>query len=196
MISSKLQLCDRCRGFEGKIAIDKPYLRFQVEEKWLPNQVTVLFVAESPPWDKERYFYKQDMTGNGTNLQKELFRYLNLCSLEEFKARGYYLIDSIKCRLNKRGGKEHVPHQVLTACAGTFLLAEIKELKPQTIFVLGNSAKKALQTLPPFTNLADHKVTEGFDETLNGYRVVLSVYPGGKTRGHTELIKKAFSKIR
>jgi hypothetical protein len=119
-----------------------------------------------------------------------------LCSLEEFKARGYFLIDAIKCRLNKRGDKEHIPHQVLTACAGTFLLEEIGDLKPETIFILGNSAKKALQNLPPFTGLADHKVTEGLDETFNGYRVILSVYPGGKTRGHTELIKKAFSKIR
>jgi hypothetical protein len=196
MISGKLQLCDQCRRFEGKIAIDKPYLRFQVEEKWKPSGVKVLFVAESPPWDKERYFYKQDMTGNGTNLQKELFNYLNLASLEEFKGRGYYLIDAIKCRLNKRGGKENVPLSVLTACAGTFLLEEIMDLKPETIFVLGNTAKKALQNLPPFMDLASHKVTEGFDETLFGYRVILSVYPGGKTRGHTELIKKAFSKIK
>jgi uracil-DNA glycosylase len=192
----KLQSCDQCRGFEGKIAIDKPYLRFQVEEKWRPNQVKVLFVAESPPWDKERYFYKEDMTGNGTNLQKELFRYLNLNSLAEFKDKGYFLIDSIKCRLNKRGGKENVPIEVLSICTTTFLLKEIQEINPEIIFVLGNSAKRALQNLPPFTGLAGHKVTEGFDETLSGYRVVLSVYPGGKTRGHTELIKKAFSKIR
>lgn len=195
MISNELQSCDRCRGFEGKIAIDKPYLRFQVEQKWRPSPVKVLFVAESPPWDKERYFYKQDMTGNGTNLQKELFQYLNLSSLEEFKARGYYLIDAIKCRLNKRGGKEHIPQEVLSVCGTTFLLDELQELKPETIFVLGNSAKKALQNLPPFTGLASHRVTEGFDETLSGYRVILSVYPGGKTRGHAEQIKKAFSKI-
>lgn len=195
MLSVKLQLCDQCRRFEGKIAIDKPYLRFQVEEKWRPNQVNVLFVAESPPWDKERYFYKQDMTGNGTNLQKELFRYLNLASLEEFKGRGYFLIDAIKCRLNKRDGKENVPQQILSSCADAFLLQEIDEIKPQIIFVLGNSAKKALQNLPPFEELANHRVTEGFDLTLSGYRVILSVYPGGKTRGHVELIKKAFSKI-
>jgi hypothetical protein len=196
MISGKLQSCDQCRRFEGKIALDKPYLRFQVEEKWCPSHVRVLFVAESPPWDKERHFYKQDMTGNGTNLQKELFDYLNLASLEEFKGRGYYLIDAIKCRLNKRGGKENVPHEILSVCACTFLLEEIMDLKPETIFVLGNSAKKALQNLPAFNKLADHRVTEGFDETLSGVRVILSVYPGGKTRGHAELIKKAFSKIK
>ena len=196
MISGKLQECDRCRRFEGKIAIDKPYLRFQVEEKWKPSRIKVLFLAESPPWDKERYFYKQDMTGNGTNLQKELFHYLNLASLEEFKGRGYFLIDAIKCRLNKRNSKEHVPQQVLSACADAFLLEEIREIAPEAIFVLGNSAKKALQNLLPFKELASHRVTEGFDETLSGYRVILSVYPGGKTRGYTEAIKKAFSKIQ
>jgi uracil-DNA glycosylase len=196
MNSCKLQSCSRCQRFDGKLAVDKPFLRFQVEEKWKPNPVKVLFVAESPPWDKERYFYKQDMTGNNTNLQKELYRYLNLTSLEEFKAKGYYLIDAVKCRLNKRGGKEHIPQEVITTCGATFLLDEIKELKPQTIFVLGNSAKKALQNLPPFSELASHKVTEDYDETLSGVRVILSVYPGGKTRGHVDSIKKAFSKIR
>jgi len=195
VISSKLQSCSRCRRFEGKVAVDKPFLRFQVEEKWKPSVVKVLFVAESPPWDKERYFYKQDMTGNGTNLQKELFRYLNLNSLEEFKAKGYYLIDAVKCRINKRGGKEHIPQEVITACGATFLLDEIKELQPRAIFVLGNSAKKALQNLPPFTELASHKVTEDYDELLTGTRVILCVYPGGKTRAHVDLIKKAFSKI-
>jgi Uracil DNA glycosylase superfamily. len=85
---------------------------------------------------------------------------------------------------------------VLAACADTFLLEEIQELKPETIFVLGNSAKKALQNLPPFEELASHRVTEGFDEALSCYRVILSVYPGGKTRGHVEAIKKAFSKIQ
>jgi uracil-DNA glycosylase len=196
MISDKLESCDQCRSFEGKIAIDKPYLRFQVEKRWKPRVVKVLFVAESPPWDKDRYFYKQDMTGNGTNLQRELFRYLKLSSLEEFKGRGYYLIDAIKCRLNKRGDEEHIPPDVLSFCADTFLLQEIQEIKPETIFVLGNSAKKALQNLPSFEELACHRVTDGFDQTLSGYRIILSVYPGGKTRGHTELIKKAFSKIQ
>lgn len=192
----KLQSCSRCQHFEGKVAVDKPFLRFSVEEKWKPNLVKVLFVAESPPWDRERYFYKQDMTGNNTNLQKELLRYLNLCSLEEFKAEGYYLIDAVKCRLNKRGGKENVPHKAIATCAATFLLDEIKELKPRAIFVLGNSAKKALQNLPPFSELASHKVTEDYDENLYGIRVILCVYPGGKTRGYVDLIKKAFSKIQ
>jgi uracil-DNA glycosylase len=97
--------------------------------------------------------------------------------------------------VNKRGGKEQIPPAVLSVCADTFLLQEIQEIKPETIFVLGNSAKKALQNLPPFKELTGYKVTDGFDQTLSGYRVILSVYPGGKTRGHAELIKKAFSKI-
>jgi uracil-DNA glycosylase len=194
-ISSKLQSCSQCHRFDGKVAVDKPFLRFLVEEKWRPSVVKVLFVAESPPWDKERYFYKQDMTGNNTNLQKELFRYLNLNSLDGFKAKGYYLIDAVKCRLNKRGGKEHIPQEIIATCGATFLLDEIKELKPSAIFVLGNSAKKALQNLPPFSDLASHKVTEDYDKVLCGIRVILCVYPGGKTRGHMDSIKKAFSKI-
>jgi uracil-DNA glycosylase len=88
-----------------------------------------------------------------------------------------------------------IPQEIIATCGATFLLDEIKELKPSAIFVLGNSAKKALQNLPPFSDLASHKVTEDYDKVLCGIRVILCVYPGGKTRGHMDSIKKAFSKI-
>jgi hypothetical protein len=43
--------------------------------------------------------------------------------------------------------------------------------------------------------LKTHKVTEDYDQILSGYSVILSVYPGGKTRMHIKAIERSFSKI-
>jgi uracil-DNA glycosylase len=174
---------------------DKPYVNFEVEKKWKPeNGIKVLFVAESPPWNgKERYFYNE-IEDKRANLRKEVLRRLDLETLKEFKKEGYFLIDAIKCRLDKRA-KKNVPKEVLKSCSDRFLMKEVTSLKPLIVFVLGNSAKQALQQHPLFEELRHHKVTEDFDKILSGYRVILSVYPGGKTRAHEFKIKKDFSRL-
>jgi hypothetical protein len=49
-------------------ASEKAYVRFDVEKTWKPDEVSVLFIAESPPWNgKQRYFYRQDVVENRTN---------------------------------------------------------------------------------------------------------------------------------
>jgi uncharacterized phage protein (TIGR02220 family) len=149
-LSQEIENCQLCIQYANAIDFkEKPCIVFQVEKQWLPSKVTVLFLAESPPWSKDRYFYKTDMTGNKTHLQKEVLRYLNLASLQEFKAKGYFLIDAIKCRLNKQVN-EHVPTPVLGNCANRFLQKELDSFNPSTIFVLGNSAKHALEQLAFF----------------------------------------------
>ena len=47
-----------------------------------------------------------------------------------------------------------------------------------------------------FKELACHKITEDYDQTLAEYRVILCVYPGGQTRKYEADIERAFSKIR
>jgi len=181
---------------------DKPYALFSVEEKWLPKRrINVLFIAESPPWNgKQSYFYNQAEDKKSTNLRKETLKRLNL-SLETFKHEGYFLIDSIKCRLNKQT-KTRVPYEVLKTCSAKFLSREIHNLKPKTIFVLGDSARKALKGLQEnpefseFKDLANHKITENYEKTLSGYRVILCVYPGGQTRKYESNIKRSFAKIK
>jgi len=190
----KCQLCTRY--FNSKIDFtEKPYVVFQVEKLWMPEKVVVLFLAESPPWSKDRYFYKTDMKGNKTHLQKEVLSYLNLGSLSEFKAKGYLVIDAIKCRLNKQVS-EHVPAEVLRNCTNRFLQKELDLLNPETIFVLGNSAKHALEQLSCFNELKVHKISEGFDGVVAGRRVILCVYPGGKTRMHAKSIERSFDKLK
>jgi uracil-DNA glycosylase len=204
-IADKIASCQECIYSEraGRIkTIDKPYVFFQVDKKWLPKQgVKVLFVAESPPWNGERrYFYNTLSIGKRAGLRKEVLRWLNLPSIEAFKEDGYFLIDAIKCRLNKKNYSS-VPSEVLKKCSAKFLGEEIRIFRPETVFVLGNSAKKALENLQTtsgfleFGDLQSHKVTEDYDKMLSGYRVILCVYPGGQTRAFESNIKRAFSKL-
>jgi uracil-DNA glycosylase len=75
------------------------------------------------------------------------------------------------------------------------LYREINELRPKTIFVLGRTAKQALEGLPKFKKLEQHKVAADHDENLSGYNVILCVYPGGQTRMYKDQISRAFAKI-
>ncbi len=152
----KIDICKKCGDLEFSNRLNfvgKPFVKFQVEEIWKPEQVKVLFVAESPPWNgKESYFYNQNAGDNRTNLRKEVLSLLNLKSLEEFRTKGHYLIDVIKCRFNKRV-KKNIPKKAISTCSDQFLEKEIKQLNPKKIFVLGNTAKKALQRMPKFNKV-------------------------------------------
>jgi len=198
ILTRKINFCKKCLDLEFSSRLNfvgKPFVKFQVEEIWKPKQVKVLFVAESPPWNgKQSYFYNQNQGDNRTNLRKEVLSLLNLKSLEEFKTKGYYLIDVIKCRLNKKV-KKNIPKEVIMTCSDQFLEKEIKQMKPKKIFVLGNTAKKALQRMPKFEELSYHKVTDNYEAGLSGYHVILSVYPGGQTRKYQNKIKEAFAKL-
>jgi uracil-DNA glycosylase len=199
-LSDEIRKCTKCIDI-GLVASDrlntsrKPYVQFDVEGKWRPDKVKVLFIAESPPWNgKQRYFYNQTVVENRTNLQKEVREYLGLKSLEEFRSEGYFLIDAIKCRLNK-SEKKSVPRRVLRTCANKFLHKEITDLRPATIFILGNSSKHAVEEFSEFQDLKKHEIRDDYDKNLLGYRVILCPYPGAQTRTCINEIKRSFSKI-
>ena len=204
-LTNEIQNCTKCLNDEivgsDRLNTDqKPYVLFNVERKWKPDRVKVLFIAESPPSNgKQRYFYNPEVIEKRTNLRKEILKYLNLDSLKEFKNKDHFLVDTIKCRLNK-SKKIKTPLRITSiskSCAEQFLRREIEELKPHTIFVLGNTAKKALQRFSEFKELKEHKITEEHDEKLSGYRVILCVFPNRRTEGkYRNQIRRAFAKIR
>ncbi|MGA2681572.1 MAG: uracil-DNA glycosylase family protein [Candidatus Bathyarchaeia archaeon] len=206
-LSEEIGACQECRSLlsYGRLETDdKPYLVFTVDKDWKPPNgiVNVLFIAESPPWDriaKQPYFYNVSDERNA-GLRKEVLKHLNFGHLEEFRDKGYFLIDAIKCRLNKKD-RSNIPLAVLETCSTKFLGREISVLRPKVIFVLVNSAKMALQGLhgisefSDFKELINHNVTDEFDKMLCGYRVILCVYPGGQTRKYKLRIRRSFSKI-
>jgi uracil-DNA glycosylase len=212
--SSKIEKCDIClrENRNWLNTSEKPYVAFLVEELWKPKDkddkpnVCVLFIAESPPpWNVEqKYFYNRNTPNRSSGLKADVFKRLNIESLEQFRTNGYFLIDAIKCRLKKKeliNGKKvtlNVPQKVLKNCTEQFLEQEIKELNPKTIFVLGDTAKKALQQFSEFRKLRFHNVTDkdDFDEVLSGYRVILCPFPSiwNKVK-YENKINRAFLKI-
>jgi uracil-DNA glycosylase len=168
-ITTDIQRCTKCLderivSHDTLIASKKPYVEFNVEEEWKRDRVSILLIAESPPWNgKQRYFYNQKVAEKRTNLRKEVLKYLGLQTLEEFRDNGYFLVDAIKCRLNKSQNKS-VPSLVLRNCAHKFLHKEIVTLNPTIIFVLGNSAKKALEEFSEFQELKKHNITDDYDK--------------------------------
>jgi len=176
-------------------ASDKPCIRFDIYDKWKPNVICTLFIAESPPWNEgQRYFYNPIENAKRTCLRNEVLSYLGLDTLQDFKKKSYFLTDVIKCRLNK-SNERTVPLKVLRTCANRFLKKEIDSLQPKTIFVLGKPAKRALERFPEFRKLKEYKITDYFDENLAGFRVILCVYPGAKNRAYINKIKRSFDKI-
>lgn len=199
-LSDKIRECTKCIDLgltsPDKLKIhQKPYVRFKVEEKWKPSKIDVLFVAESPPCNGEqRYFYNLGVEEKKNDLRNEVKSRLDLDRLEDFKKKGYFLIDTIECRVCKPI-KKKVLYKIAVTCSRRFLLKEIGHLRPNTIFVFGSTAKHALQQTTDFAELTLHKITHDYDARLSNYRVILCPFPGGLTRKWTREINRAFTKI-
>ncbi len=92
-----------------------PFERFKVYEKWKPDTVIVLFIAESPPWNESDYFYNDNSHGG---LSEAVFKHLDVEGsskterLRKFKNQGFFLIDTIKCIFKKDGGKA-IPQKLI-----------------------------------------------------------------------------------
>jgi len=190
-LSDEIRKCTKCidLGIASSDRLNshqKPYVQFAVEGKWKPlDEVDVLFIAESPPWNgKQRYFYNPNVGDERPCLREKVLKYLKLNSLEEFKLdKRFFLIDTIKCRLNK--SKNIKPrlsiNGIAKTCAEQFLCREIK---------------KALQRFSEFSELKEHKVSKGFDGNLSGYRVILCVFPNRRTEAkYKSQIRGAFAKL-
>lgn len=199
-LSDEIAACEKCidLGLADPNRLkthQKPYVRFEVEEKWKPGKVDVLFIAESPPCNgKQRYFYNPDVYKRKTDLRREVLSRLEPKELEDFRKDGYFLIDTIKCRLRKPIKKKTLC-KLAETCSRKFLFREIKQLEPNTIFVLGDTARYTLAQTTEFEELKKYKITDEFDAHLSGYRVILCPFPGGQTRKWTSEINRAFMNL-
>ena len=123
--------------------------------------------------------------GKGLPFAERAALHLNLESHEDFKSKGYFLVDAIKCRLDKKD-KIKCSYSGFRKVQPKFLSRELRGLKPKTIVVLGNSAKKASQRLSETPNFSDfkklrkHKVTNAFEKILCDYRMSFSFIPEAK----------------
>jgi uracil-DNA glycosylase len=161
----KIKECTLCARFGELIKVDdKPYLKFRVYEEWIPEGLRCLFVAESPP--PEGFFYD---SRSKSQLRRNLLSLLGIekggCEgLEEFRRRGFLLVDAIECRVDKRGikGRRSIPTEAIRNCS-LILKDKVKLARSRgasRIVVLGSTALKAL-SLIGFEELRHRKVGEG-----------------------------------
>jgi len=197
-ILEEIKVCDKCCNVYPKYAevIDpreKACIKFRVFEDWLPKRVRTLFIAESPPWARQRYFYNECMEDG---LRAGLLRLLKIRDLKTFKERGNFLIDAVKCRFNKRG--MHIPRRVIYTCSRSYLRKEIDALRPERIFLLGKTALIGLQAAFRDSSLGKYKnVIESCGAELNvsGYDVIIGLYPSDQNRRYYYEMRKAFGKL-
>jgi uracil-DNA glycosylase len=146
----KIKSCDRCKNiiFNGYVNVsEKPYVKCGVYKTRIPDTIKCLFIAESPPGDVNRFFYNPC---THSRLREKLFEALEIDAdgeegLQEFKRKGYFLIDSIECRV-KKTGEGAIPRKVIKNCSD-FLLAKVKLAEnkgARKIVILGSTALRAL----------------------------------------------------
>lgn len=200
-IVDRIRQCEDCKKYAQVLCTKpKPYVKFDVLEKWKPAKVKVLFIAESPPKDgDEAYFYNDQTEGR---LKDKIFNLLYIREetaekrLQRFKERNFFLIDTLKCRLDK-SKKKYIPQKIIKSCAENFLQQEIDDLKPDKICVLGKTALRGLKALTTFRGgLSEiRKITEncGKELAISGYEIVLCVFPSNRNRKYQSYMKSVFS---
>ena len=194
----EIKRCDKCCNIYPNYAEvldhrNKACIEFGVIEEWMPEKVRTLFIAESPPWRRPRYFYNE---GTEDSLRAGLLSILKIRDLREFKESGNFLIDAIKCRFNKSG--KFIPKMIIHACSRSYLRKEIDALKPKKIFVLGQTALVGLQTIFRDSNLGRYRrmiESCGSEINVSGYDVIIGLYPSDQNRRYYHEMKEAFKKL-
>ncbi|MDN5275144.1 MAG: hypothetical protein JWP06_1045 [Candidatus Saccharibacteria bacterium] len=123
----------------------------QARQRYLPEKIRVLFIAEAPPENMERFFYYEDVRSHDAlfvNLIRALYEdYRNVDILEirrdkqkllkQFHGDGYYLIDAlpgpISLRLSPREREKLIKVQVDN------IINQVRELNPEDGTVLINA---------------------------------------------------------
>jgi len=175
-----------------------PHSKYETYTKWKPDSIRVLFIVESPPWkDQARYFY--DETSNGI-LCRTLFNFLHIphdqqsISLQEFKSRGFFLIDTIKCIFDKN--RHPIPTSLIRWSAQKILAPEIDSLQPIKIVVLGSTAFTGMKSIPKFTPLflPWTSIAQVSGQIIENTSIPIgcSVYPNDRNRKYWISSKKMF----
>ncbi|PKL55365.1 MAG: hypothetical protein CVV35_10370 [Methanomicrobiales archaeon HGW-Methanomicrobiales-6] len=145
-----------------------------------PGSVTVLFVAESPPWAAGRrevaepadcrspgypYFWNDHYDAPcrpgasplSRGLAENLFSLLGLDgesrreNLELFTAGGFFLVDTVRCVFRKNR-KPAIPADLIRMSARETLAPEIAGLAPEYVVALGNTALLGLRHTEPYAS--------------------------------------------
>jgi len=128
---------------------------------------------------KATVLLQSDVDEKRTNLRREVLKHLGLNSLDEFK--GKVLLSSMRSNADWTSARRKCAAEGFRNLFSPFLEKRNIGARPEVIFCPWKLSKHVLQHLPEFRDLQHHKITDGYDKMLSGYRVVLCVYPGGQT---------------
>lgn len=149
-------------------------------ERRRPDRVTVLFIAESPPWTAGRrevaepsdclspdypYFWNDRYDAPcrpgapplSRGLAENLFSLLGLDggsrreNLKLFTAKGFFLVDTVRCVFRKNR-KPVIPSDLVRMSARETLAPEIAALAPECVVALGNTALDGLRHIGPYAS--------------------------------------------
>ena len=178
-----------------------PFERFKVYERWKPDTVEVLLIAESPPWKESVYFYNEHSHGG---LSESIFNHLGIRGesksekLREFRRRRLFLVDTIKC-VYRKNARPSIPKKLIMFSAQEILQQEIENLNPQTILCLGATALAGLKHTERFSNplsgVSSVLQTCGKSVKIGEVRIIISVFPNDRNRPHEKAIRSAFAQI-
>lgn len=187
-LAKSILACTRCETLNESAArtvrpFVKPCAESDIYINWKPERVKVVFIAEAPPGKSDGYFYDpRRYPGYKETLRTALFSLLELvgtdisAKLAEFKGRGYFLVDAIKCRCKKTNGQP--PKRVTETCARRWLQQELEEIgKPDRICALGKAALLALSQLAGFEHLSRYSVTDDCGEVVDANQRKVLIWP-------------------
>lgn len=170
--------CEKCFLFKSEKHIDVRNKTIKINAKYVPEKIEILFVAESPPWsfvkDKHAYFYasgKMKRGGLSYHIMSVLFKERFPTKghfLQKFMEKGLYLIDMVKCPINKlprEKKKEAIKH-----CA-KYLNEELHLLNFKKVIFMGKSSFKTVKNyLNLDFNYAVISLPFGSDKNIQDFR--------------------------
>jgi Uracil DNA glycosylase superfamily len=189
-LSQRIARCSDCKKFRLYCRAlkfqPKACIVFRAYDCIKFGRVRNLFIAEAPPSTEPRYFYNLGIQPGA--LKRGLFKQLGIADLAKEGLETFceenFLTDTIKCRLNKRE-LGRVPVEIINNCTNLFLREEIEFVNPKNVILLGDTARRGLARFNEFGELNGLKVKRDCGKILNinGYRVILYVYPNYRNIG-------------
>ena len=142
---ASIHACIKCKSIKSNMKVVTQEKKIPSDYGIVPKDIKIFFVAESPP-TSGRYFYH-----DGPPVSTFRIRLLRMLveigllknpDLQEFKNRGYYMADTVRCPFQKANNNATPPDPAVKNCR-PFLIQEISLYKPKVICALGKTALKA-----------------------------------------------------
>ncbi len=156
LLERSVATCRECAALIGDG--EKPCVTFRVYSKWMPARVHVGFISSGPSW--RSFFYDDRYYCRDRHI---LFDVLNVTSLKDFRASGFFYTTVVKCRTPKTFGRhftellgatlcrrDKLLEKLCRVCARRFLRDELQLLVSrglQKLVIIGSTALQGVRYL-------------------------------------------------